>query len=254
MTRQEAVEAMIAGKKVTHSTFTADEFITMENGNIKTILDEQGYNLPADEFWELRQQPEWDDGWSIVEDVPGPDKVSPFEVEDIQDVRIIIKAKDKHWSILANKENFSAEEAKHFRVELLKVLLEMQAHVIVDTALEDLKNSDVVKEFLSNNETRINNLKAIVELFIEQAIKNKNKEENPEYYCLSHDYHIEKLQLLHKKLFTDAPAIEEEMNRIKTNLLNDDKITNLALKIFGSSVPYPSIATMIKEWITSQIK
>jgi len=63
MTKQEAIEAMQQGKKVTHYLFTDEEFIYMKNGEIH---DENGYNLQS-EFWMWRHSKEWLTGWSIYE-------------------------------------------------------------------------------------------------------------------------------------------------------------------------------------------
>lgn len=42
MTREEALQAMINGEKVTHRYFTSDEYIYMKGGN---IFSEEGYNF-----------------------------------------------------------------------------------------------------------------------------------------------------------------------------------------------------------------
>jgi hypothetical protein len=59
-----------------------------------------------------------------------------FEFEEIEDVRIIIKAKGKHWSIVPLKD-MDREEARQIRIELMRVIL--QLHSIIDTPLEDIK-------------------------------------------------------------------------------------------------------------------
>ena len=60
----------------------------------------------------------------------------PFEIIDIEDVRIIIKAKGKHYSIFPKKQ-ITKEEAKEYRILVAYVLFE--THGVVDTPLEDLK-------------------------------------------------------------------------------------------------------------------
>ena len=57
---------------------------------------------------------------------------TPFSFSDIEDVRVIVKAKGKHYSVIG--KNYDALEV---RIALLSVLLE--DHYMVDTALEDLK-------------------------------------------------------------------------------------------------------------------
>lgn len=64
---------------------------------------------------------------------------SMFELKDIEDARIIIKAKGKHWSILP-KDREKKEECKLYRIALVMALLSEGDHVVVSTPLEDLKN------------------------------------------------------------------------------------------------------------------
>lgn len=59
----------------------------------------------------------------------------PFETSEIEDVRIIIKAKGKNWSITP-KEDCPKETARGMR--LLSADILMQFHDIVSTALEDI--------------------------------------------------------------------------------------------------------------------
>ena len=61
MTKDEAIQAMKKGFKVTHQYFSSDEFIYMENGRIH---DENGYDLD-DEFWQWRQEDYWLTGWDL---------------------------------------------------------------------------------------------------------------------------------------------------------------------------------------------
>lgn len=64
MTRDEALQAMIDGEKVTHLYFTDEEFIYMKG---QDIWSEDGYNFGTvhDEFWWGKQMSTFDDGWSI---------------------------------------------------------------------------------------------------------------------------------------------------------------------------------------------
>ena len=55
-----------------------------------------------------------------------------FSFLDIEDVRVIIKAKGKHYSVIGKNDN-----ALKVRIALLSVLLE--DHYVVDTALEDIR-------------------------------------------------------------------------------------------------------------------
>lgn len=60
---------------------------------------------------------------------------APFEISDIEDARIIIMIKGKHYSILSKGDK---EEAKLYRVALVQCLLSMEDTIIVTPALEDI--------------------------------------------------------------------------------------------------------------------
>lgn len=62
----------------------------------------------------------------------------PFEVEEIEDVRIIIKAKGKHWGLTTQKEVDSETGAGIRKLFLLACL---DSHEIVTPALEDIKKN-----------------------------------------------------------------------------------------------------------------
>lgn len=61
MTKDEAILQMKLGKKMTHSTFTDREFITIENN---MIVDECGYCFDIDDFFYYRQDDIFNSGWS----------------------------------------------------------------------------------------------------------------------------------------------------------------------------------------------
>jgi hypothetical protein len=65
MTRDEIIQELIAGKKVTHDYFTDDEWLMMD-GNM--YLLEDGVKLSPEEFWKYRQSDSYDNGWSIFND------------------------------------------------------------------------------------------------------------------------------------------------------------------------------------------
>jgi len=77
----------------------------------------------------------------------------PFDASEIEDVKIIIKAKDKHWSIVP-KESFSKETAKNMRILSADMLL--QFHDIISTALEDI-NSEKLKKKKWNSQKKTKN-------------------------------------------------------------------------------------------------
>lgn len=65
MTKAEAIEAIRQGKKVTHSYFTNDEFITMKNGR---IITEEGYSASPEEFWRYRTSESWNEHWELFQE------------------------------------------------------------------------------------------------------------------------------------------------------------------------------------------
>jgi hypothetical protein len=73
MTREEALQAMIDGEKVTHRFFASNEYIYMKAQNIFT---EEGYDMGTvhDEFWWRRGDNRdgyrhmWHEDWSIYND------------------------------------------------------------------------------------------------------------------------------------------------------------------------------------------
>lgn len=58
-----------------------------------------------------------------------------FSMGEIEDIRIIVKAKGKHYGIVP-KEGVDKEEAKLTRIALFSVLIDN--HAVVNKALEDL--------------------------------------------------------------------------------------------------------------------
>lgn len=63
MTKEEALQAMQNGEKVTHGYFASNEHICMQDGMIITI---EGYEVSPEIFWRYRSSPIWNSGWSIV--------------------------------------------------------------------------------------------------------------------------------------------------------------------------------------------
>lgn len=62
MTKPEAINCMLKGEKLTHTTFTPDEWITMKKGY---ILTEEGYTIDPNIFWSLRSHENFETDWSI---------------------------------------------------------------------------------------------------------------------------------------------------------------------------------------------
>ena len=62
MTKQEAIEKMRQGIKITHENFTSDEWMTMDGF---TIVLEDGVKCDDFEFWRWRTDKSWNDGYSF---------------------------------------------------------------------------------------------------------------------------------------------------------------------------------------------
>lgn len=60
----------------------------------------------------------------------------PFTLDDVEDVRVIIKAKGKHYGLVPKRDACTEDEAKEIRIGLLSLLTTF--HYVVDKALEDL--------------------------------------------------------------------------------------------------------------------
>ena len=63
MTKIEAIAAMREGKKVTHTYFTADEWITLTPNGLYQFED--GCIVPTLTFWADRKGLDWESGWGI---------------------------------------------------------------------------------------------------------------------------------------------------------------------------------------------
>lgn len=63
MTRPEAMAALRAGKKLTHTYFTDGEFVYQKG---LCIYDENGYSIPEVIFWHDSKAECFNEGWSVV--------------------------------------------------------------------------------------------------------------------------------------------------------------------------------------------
>jgi len=63
MTKEEAIQAMKDGQKVTHRYFDSMEWMTMENGK---IVLEDGVRCAPYEFWRWRLDASWNEGYSLL--------------------------------------------------------------------------------------------------------------------------------------------------------------------------------------------
>lgn len=64
MTKEEAIQAMKEAKRVTHRFFTEDEWMEINCGDLRL---EDGVRLSVEEFFSIRYQDYWKDGYSIKE-------------------------------------------------------------------------------------------------------------------------------------------------------------------------------------------
>ncbi len=62
MNKNQAISAMMGGKKVTHKHFTPDEWMTLQ-GN--TVVFEDGCSCTAQQLWVNRNDDSWNEGWSL---------------------------------------------------------------------------------------------------------------------------------------------------------------------------------------------
>ena len=69
MTKEEAIQAMKEGKKVTHRFFTDDEFVRQPKPEIDEYEFEDGVVTSNILFWHFRKEEYWNDGWEIFNDL-----------------------------------------------------------------------------------------------------------------------------------------------------------------------------------------
>lgn len=61
MTKEQAIEAMVNGYRVTHNYFLDEEYIFMKDGE---IYSEDGV-CHGGQFWDLKSGEEWSNGWYL---------------------------------------------------------------------------------------------------------------------------------------------------------------------------------------------
>jgi hypothetical protein len=67
MTKEEAIEQMKAGKKLRHTNFSNDEWVTSNASYTKLIL-EDGVQCTPQEFWFWRTDERWNTDWEFFKD------------------------------------------------------------------------------------------------------------------------------------------------------------------------------------------
>jgi hypothetical protein len=63
MTKEEAIQEMRAGKKVTHRYFSPEEWVTM--GTEGQIVLEDGVECSPEEFWQWRTDDSYKTDWEL---------------------------------------------------------------------------------------------------------------------------------------------------------------------------------------------
>jgi len=64
MTKQDAINEMKLGFKISHRWFSDNEWMTIEGNK---ILTEEGYKHNMNEFWSYRTDKSWDEGYYFFE-------------------------------------------------------------------------------------------------------------------------------------------------------------------------------------------
>ena len=63
MNKQEAIEQMKKGIKITHTYFAEDEWMTMNS--VGEIVLEDGVRCEPHDFWQWRKSDIWNDGYDL---------------------------------------------------------------------------------------------------------------------------------------------------------------------------------------------
>lgn len=63
LTKQDAIQYMVKGYRVTHRFFSEKEWMEMENGK---IFFEDGVKLSVSDFFKERNNEGWENGYSII--------------------------------------------------------------------------------------------------------------------------------------------------------------------------------------------
>lgn len=71
MNRDEALKALEEGEVLTHRYFTSDEWMYQDGHH---YVFEDGVHCPIEEFWRIRRESSFGDGWAIKEGVESPVK------------------------------------------------------------------------------------------------------------------------------------------------------------------------------------
>lgn len=64
MTKSEAQEKMKSGHKITHDYFGSNEWMKLDDDGFHYLF-EDGVRVHPSQFWGIRSQSGWGDGWSL---------------------------------------------------------------------------------------------------------------------------------------------------------------------------------------------
>ena len=70
MTKEEAIQAMLDGKKVTHRFFMDDEYMFLCDKINNVYQFEDGVEIDAQKFWGMKMEniEDWEEDWEIFEE------------------------------------------------------------------------------------------------------------------------------------------------------------------------------------------
>lgn len=96
LSKDEAIAAMLQGKKVTHQHFTDNEWMKL-NGHFEVEF-EDGCKIDVDTFWKDRKGEGWQTGWSIYTPHPQPQEESKEEGEKEKDLSEV-STEELQWRV-----------------------------------------------------------------------------------------------------------------------------------------------------------
>ena len=93
--KNEAYELMSRGLLITHSLFEENEWMTLITDG--KIITEDGVIQEPYYFWHFRKGKQWEDGYSVVENIPdmGKETIFQFICRNIKALELSVKMKDR---------------------------------------------------------------------------------------------------------------------------------------------------------------
>lgn len=102
MTKNEAIQLMYQGKRLTHRFFAPDEWVTINAGDF--IQTEEGYTVSQKTFWHIRPGKEWDTDWELFKDQPQDTTLALIE-EDSE-----LNVTPGEWSVADGSHHIMSSE------------------------------------------------------------------------------------------------------------------------------------------------